>query len=213
MLRSDSFCVTYNDMKSSQASPSRPYRQIARASAAQATAALIEEAFAEEMRHRWFDEITLEQVAQRAGVTIRTVIRRFSGKEGLLEAFVENFKRKVTSVRSPVPGDVPATVRHLMAVYEEWGDSVIRNLAQEQRHPALTPLLDMGRAGHRALTTDSFAPWLDRLPEPERRRTIDALVIVTDVYSWKLLRRDMRRSRKETEILLRKLIDGVLAKT
>ena len=190
---------------------SRPYRQSARAKAAEATARRVIEAFSDGMRSRWFDELTLEEIAGRAGVTARTVIRRFGGKEGLLAAFAEGFIPAVGFSRDAAPGDVEAVVARVVAVYEDWGDSVIRNLAQEERHPALKPLLDRGRAAHRAITAQTFARWLEPLTEPDRRRTLDALVLATDVYAWKLARRDIGRSREETAILLRRLVDAVLA--
>jgi hypothetical protein len=40
---------------------------------------------------------------------------------------------------------------------------------------------------------------------------LDALVAATDVYIWKLARRDMGRTREETGIILRRLVDAVLA--
>lgn len=189
----------------------RSYRQTARADAARETGRQILQAFSDCMRDQWFDEVTLEEVARRAGVNVRTVIRRYGGKDGLLEAFVADFVPSVAIDRDTPPGDVAAAVERLSEIYEEWGDSVIRNLAQEPRHPALRRLLDLGRKRHRALTALTYAPWLDRLNEPERRRTLDALVAATDVYVWKLARRDMGRSRKDTAAILRALVDAVLA--
>jgi AcrR family transcriptional regulator len=72
-------------------SPTRPYRQTARAEAAEATARRIIRAFSDLLHSQWFDEVTLEEVARLGRVTVRTVIRRFGGKDGLLEAFVEQF--------------------------------------------------------------------------------------------------------------------------
>src|ERR1700742_4822828 len=125
--------------------PTRIYRQTARAEAAEATALRIIEAFNACMRSQWFDEITLEEVARLAGVTVRTVIRRYGSKDGLLKAFVEDFVPSVGLSRDTPPGNVAAAIARLVDVYEAWGDSVIRNLAQEQRHPALKPLLALGR--------------------------------------------------------------------
>jgi AcrR family transcriptional regulator len=191
--------------------PQRPYRQRARAAAAEATARRILDVFGACMRDQWFDEITLEDVARQAGVTMRTVIRRFGGKEGLLQAFVEDFVPSVRLSREGRPGDVPGAVAQVAAIYEAWGDSVIRNLAQEERHPALKPLLDLGRENHRAITAEVFAPWLDRVAAPDRTAMLDALVLATDVYAWKLVRRDMGRSAEATALLMRRLVDAVLA--
>ncbi|MFL5885485.1 MAG: helix-turn-helix domain-containing protein, partial [Thermoleophilaceae bacterium] len=61
----------------------RPYRMTARAEAAAATGERILEAAAELFHARPFDEVTLEDVARRAGVSSQTVIRRYGSKEGL----------------------------------------------------------------------------------------------------------------------------------
>ena len=138
-----------------------------------------------------------------------TLFRDFNEGEGTLTT--ASFIPAVDVSRDAAPGDVEAAVARVIAVYEDWGDGVIRNLAQEERHPALKPLLDRGRAAHRAITAETFATWLEPLAEPDRRRTLDALVAATDVYAWKLVRRDIGRSREETATLLRRLVDAVLA--
>ena len=193
-------------------SPTRPYRQTARAEAAEATGRRIIQAFSDLLHSQWYDQVTLEEVARLARVTVRTVIRRFGGKDGLLEAFVEQFVPSAAVSRDTPPGDVDAAVGRAAKVYEVFGDSVVRNRAQEQRHAALKRLLDRDRAGHRMATAQAYAPWLERLAEPERRRVLDALVVATDVYTWKVVRRDMGRSRDETAILLRLLVDAVLGR-
>ena len=210
-MRSVTFNVTLIGMKSTQTPPPRKYRQTGRADATEETARQILDAFSDSMQRQWFDEVTLEEVADRAGVHVRTVIRRFGGKEGLLETFVDDFIPSVAIDRATPPGDVAAAIDRLMDIYETWGDSVIRNLAQEPRHPALKRLLDLGRERHRAITAATYAPWLDRLSAPDRLRTLDALVAATDVYVWKLARRDMGHSRADVAQILHTLVGAVLA--
>jgi hypothetical protein len=45
-----------------------------------------------------------------------------------------------------------------------------------------------------------------------RRLAIDALRAATDVYTWKLLRRDLRLSRADTVRILLDLVNGVLGR-
>jgi hypothetical protein len=77
--------------------------------------------------------------------------------------------------------------------------------------PALQPLIDHGRAIHRSVTAEQFAPWLERLAGKAQRDLLDALVVVTDIYVWKLLRRDMGRSVKDAKAAVKRLIEGTLA--
>ena len=73
--------------------------------------------------------------------------------------------------------------------------------------PALAAFLAAGRAGHRAWVQEAFA---DRLPAggPEREQAIAVHVAATDIYVWKLLRRDMGLSRRQTIEAMRRLVDG-----
>jgi len=190
----------------------RLYRQKARAEASEATAQRIMEAFFECTKQRWFDEITLEEVARRAGVTVRTVIRRFGGKDGLLSSTFEHIAPRIRDQRTAAPGDIDGAITRVLDLYEGLGDGAIRNLAQEPRHPALKVVMDLGRRGHRVITAEAFAPWLDPLPEDRRQEALDAFVIALDVYTWKLLRRDMGRSVQQTKAVMRGLVDGILAR-
>jgi AcrR family transcriptional regulator len=191
--------------------PPRPYRQLARAESAEATARRIIEAFLARMLTQWFDEITLEGVAADAGVTVQTVVRRFGGKEGLLGSAVKIFAVQVNQRRASPPGDLEAATANLVADYEQTGDAVMRLLALEPRHPALKEVLNFGRAEHRRWVGEAFSVPLSGLGAGQRQRAIDLLVIATDIYTWKLARRDMGRSVEATAGLLNQLIRAVLA--
>jgi AcrR family transcriptional regulator len=190
----------------------RPYRQTARAEAVETTRRRIIDAFLDCARQDWFDDITLDDVAKRADVTVRTVIRQFGGKEGLIAGLAEGRSPEISARRTVTPGDVVAVVDRLFEDYEADGDTMVRSLAQELRYPAVEPLVSSGRRGHRRVTSLNFAPWLEALPPERRDAALDALVIATDVYTWKLLRRDMGRSDAEARATMRALIEGVLGR-
>ncbi len=192
------------------APPRRRYRQTTRAQTAQVTGLRILDAFAARLRSGWFDEIRLEDVAADAGVTVQTVIRRFGGKDGLLEAAADRLDREIKNRRQVSPGDVAGALEALLEDYELVGDLVIRSLAQEDRHPAMKRMTDTGRAFHRDWLLGVFSPWLETLAPEEARRHTDALVVATDVYVWKLVRRDMARPLSEYRRLLESLIAAAL---
>ncbi len=193
------------------AAASRPYRQVARAVATQDTQRRIVAAFREALLLRWLDEITLDDVAASAGTTRQTVIRMFGGKEGLLVAVANVMKDEIQLARAVPPGADPrAAARALVRDYEISGDIVIRILAQEQRHEALTALLNIGRKCHRQWVEETFAPGLAKLPRGERTRRTTQLVAATDVYVWKLLRRDFRHGMAEVEALIAGMLSKLL---
>lgn len=194
----------------SGAAAKRPYRQGARAAEAAETGRRIIEAALALYAERWVDQLTLDEVAARAGVTPQTVLRRFGSKEGLLAAAGDELERQVTAQRSAAPvGDVAGAIRNLFDHYEEVGDLVLRALAQEGRYPPLRALMDRGRRFHHAWVARTFGPLLAETIGQERERRLAQLVVVTDVYVWKLLRRDRGLDRDQAELALRELIGGL----
>src|SRR5215218_10580 len=183
---------------SSEAPQKRPYHMRARAEAAAETGRRILEATIELHSERFFDQVSLEDIAERAGVTVRTVIRRFGSKERLIEAASEEGERRVTHQRYQAPiGDIEGAINNLMDHYEEWGDTALLLLAQEERVVAFRSITDAGRAFHYEWVERKFAPLLTKRTGEERRRLLAELIAVCDVYFWKLLRRDLGLSREQ----------------
>jgi AcrR family transcriptional regulator len=181
----------------------RPYRQIARSASTESLRQRIVTAFHELLLRRWIDEITLDEVALSAGTTRQTVIRLFGGKDGVLEAVI-GLVRKEAVPRISTLGNVSrrAALKALIAHYEAVGDMVVRFLAQEERHSALRPLLAQGRREHRAWVTERFGSAQRSLNKLERERQITRLIVATDIYTWKLLRRDFGKSQDEVLLLM-----------
>ena len=179
----------------------RSYSMELRAAAAEATRERIIEAAAEAFLESWYDDITLAEVATRAGVSGQTVINHFGGKEGLAAATYERLGEQITTLRySPEPGDAAALVDALVEDYERTGDAVVRLLALEEKIPSVRPLLARGRESHSDWVRQMFlAPEL--VPE---------LVVATDVYTWKRLRRDQALSRDETAAAMLRIVEALL---
>jgi AcrR family transcriptional regulator len=198
----------------SETSQKRPYRMRARAEAAAETGRRILEATIELHSERFFDQVSLEDIAERAGVTVRTVIRRFGSKERLIEAAAEEGPRWVTQQRYQAPvGDIEGAIHNLVDHYEEWGDTALRMLAQEERVAAFRSITDAGRAFHHEWVERTFAPLFAKRTGEARRRLLAELIAVCDVYFWKLLRRDVGLSREQTELAIRETILALKGET
>jgi len=192
-------------------SSTRRYSQRARARSTEATGQRIVDAFVARLMEQWYDEITLDRVAEDAGVTVQTVVRRFGGKKGLLAKAWKHLGAQIITRRTAPPGDIDQLVDKLIEDYEITGDAVIRLLALEERHPAVEELLNFGRSEHRRWVSSGFVESPGKVDAISRRRAVDALVIATDVYTWKLLRRDMGRSVAATAATMKRLVQAVLA--
>jgi AcrR family transcriptional regulator len=159
---------------------------------------------------RAIEEFTLEAVAARAGTTVQTVLRAFGSKDELIYAALADMAAGGVFLRPTPAGDVRAAVAAFFDIYESVGDLVMERLSEERRRPALKLTLDQGRENHRDGVKTAFAPQLERLSGPARTQLLTMLVILTDVYVWKLLRRDMGLSRHAAEAIVRKMIVGAL---
>jgi AcrR family transcriptional regulator len=189
---------------------SRPYRMTRRADAAAATGERILDAAIEVFWERPTDRLSLGEVARRAGVAKQTVLRRFGSKAGLLAAAVERATERVDAERGDVvAGDVPGAIAALVEHYERIGDGVLRMLAEEARSPGLRQVADRGRAYHARWCERVFAAALGGLGGAERDRRLAMLIAVTDVHTWRLLRRDRGLTRRQTETALRELLEPV----
>jgi AcrR family transcriptional regulator len=147
-----------------------------------------------------------------ARVSALTIIRRFSGKEGVFAAAVERGAERIRRQRgAAVPGDLASAVAVLVEHYEELGEGVLRLLAEEGRNAALRAVADRGRQRHAEWCEQVFAPALAHARGAARRRRLAQLMAVCDVYVWKILRRDRALSRAETERAIVELLEPLTA--
>lgn len=189
----------------------RVYVQTMRARSAEQTGERILDAAMARFAAAYYDEVTLDQVAADADVTVQTVLRRFDSKEGVVRALAERIRPQVLAQRGEAPvGDLAGAVANLVEHYEREGDLVLHLLRQEQRVPAYAEVTAHGRRLHADWCARVFAPWLDGLGGIERRRRAAQVVAVCDVHTWSLLRRGAGLSRRQTELALAELLTGVL---
>src|SRR5215210_531236 len=104
-------------------------------------------------------------------------------------------------------GDVAGAVANVVGQYEQWGTNRLRLLEQEDRIPMIAEWVQGGREWHWGWVERVFAPQLKGLRGAERLRRHAALVVLTDVYTWRLLRRDLKLSRADTERTIVDLIN------
>lgn len=157
-----------------------------------------------------YDDVSLEAIATRAGVTQRTLLRLFGTKEKLFVDAMMRTARRVMSERDAAPtGDVAGAVANVVASYENFGPNRLRLLAQADRIPIIAENVEGGRQYHWQWVEKTFVPQVKGLRGAARRRRVAALVAITDVYTWKLLRRDWRLSQADTEQVMVELISNL----
>lgn len=188
----------------------RPYRMRKRAASTEATRKRILDAARGLWLERWYDEMTLRELAERAGVALQTVVNHFGNKDAIAAAMLEEPLPEEWMTRAAArPGEIGEALELLVADYELTGDALIRTLALEGRVPALHPVLELGRRAHRAWVEHVFPAALAGLSGEARARRLDLLVCAADLYIWKLLRRDRGLSQARTAAAMGELVEAL----
>lgn len=189
----------------------RPYDMSTRARRAAATEQRILQAVHAIWREESIQDITLDKVAERAEVTVRTILRKYGSKEGLLEAAIERGIPEAQRRRQHARvGDIDSIVAALLEEYEHLGDAVVRTAVLENSMPMAARIVLKGSREHRSWCAGVFAPYL---PEPDHaafEERLLAFVAATEIYLWHLLRRRWQRSAEETTAIFRHQLTGLV---
>jgi AcrR family transcriptional regulator len=194
-------------MKSAAA---RTYTMRARAEAVEATRERIARAAMQRFLAEPYDDVTIASVARDAGVSHQTLLNHFESKDGLFAAAAERFSADLAASREGrATSDPESVVALLMEQLERSGDGNVRLALLQERIEAIRAGLEQGRANHQGWLAEVFE---DRLPSDpaERRRTLAALHAATDVYTWKLLRRDLGHGRRATQRIMTDMVRAIL---
>ncbi|MBV9196839.1 MAG: TetR/AcrR family transcriptional regulator [Solirubrobacterales bacterium] len=208
-LTSPEFRITFRHMKSGGSK--RQYRQVARAEGRQRTREALLDAAEHEFFAGQFENVSLEDLAARAGVTKQTLLRHFSTKEGLLEASALRGRDRIAAQRfSAAPGDIAAAVDTLLEHYEQDGERSLAIGALEGRDGVLGDLVAHAKRLHYDWVEHAFAPQLARLRGRARARRRAALIALCDVHVWRLLAHDLRLPRAEVRRTVIESIERLL---
>ena len=189
----------------------RSYRMRARADAAEQTRLRIIGAAIELAFEKPVAAITLPVIAERARVSVQTVLRQFGSREALIDEAAESGRAAVRAERPADPDDIEGSLGALIEHYEARGDGALLLLGQEGWDRIAADLTREGKLLHRDWATRMFARTLDALPDSRRVETLDLLVVATDVYAWKLLRRDRALTRGDTASRMRMLVEAIIS--
>jgi len=188
----------------------RPYVMTARAEAVAQTRERILRAAITRTDRLPLSLVSLADIAADAGVSVQTVLRQFGSRDGVIDAGIElalgDIAEELHAPQSDVPGAIAVVIDH----HEARGDIALLLLGQETSDPHAARITEKGRAMHRTWVESVFTPQLGDLTGSKREEMIDMLVIATDVYTWKILRRDRGLSRKVVERRMLRLVESVL---
>lgn len=156
-------------------------------------------------------DITLDMVAEEAGVSVRTILRKYNSKEGLFEAALDKDVAGIQAIKDEaVPGDIYQAVDLLLKEYQFTGDAAIRTLALENELPIAGRILNVGRKMHTQWCERVFAEYLPSKKSKNYSTSVGAFYAATDVYNWKLLKHDLKFSNEEIREILINTLQGLI---
>lgn len=145
-----------------------------------------------------------DEIAERAGLSRRTVFRLFHDMESLNAAATEHQQAEVVR-RFPPPMDadrpldqrIAAVVKHRAGVYELI--MPMRRVAESMRHesPSVARNLEATRDGFRMHLEFIFGDALTGLASSELEAVLQTLELITSWHGWRALRDDQKCSAKK----------------
>jgi AcrR family transcriptional regulator len=160
---------------------------------------------------------TAPQVAERAGVALRTVFHHFQDMERLLDAVAERQLRRVDAGRCDIPSGGPlapriaAFVAERARLHEEITPVRRAGLLHEPFSPAIAARLQGVREMQRGEVARVFAPELAARTQAERREIVEALAVASSWSAWEALRAHQAQSPAQTRRVVARIIESLLA--
>lgn len=192
----------------------RNYTQTKRAEATAATRQRIMQSLVELWMERDLDSITLQTIAQVAQTTVQSIIRHFGSKDGLIDAVIEERASGIETTRDANRAtDLDSALVALVDHYERDANAVLRTLAISHTSVAAQKVVDHGMRVHREWCGDCLDRFSIGDAGKSSRITLDALVAATDIHVWKLLRRDLGRSKADVLRTMQHLARSVIHHT
>jgi TetR/AcrR family transcriptional regulator, regulator of autoinduction and epiphytic fitness len=158
---------------------------------------------------------TARQVAERAGVSLRSVYVHFDDLEDLFTAAAHNHFERVRDLVQSIPGDGPldsrldAFVRQRERIHEASANVRRAAVLQEPFSPALAEVLSLARKFSRAEIELVFAPELAQR-DGGRDRLVMELEVISNASTWEVLRRQHDLSVEEARDTVARMLRAFL---
>ena len=157
-------------------------------------------------------EPTAEEVAEQAGVGIRTVFRHFNDMDSLygeMDAYIRESVQLYIAAGAAPRGDLKTKatlmVKTRCKVFERIGPFLRANNAKRQRSEFLQECYEVHVAELRTLMLD----WLSELNDADEA-TVNAIEIATSFETWDRLRMAQGLSKKRAEEVVERMVVSLI---
>lgn len=162
---------------------------------------------------------TAQQVADRSGVSLRSVFRYFDDLDALVFAAIVRFRHRHDAdfhfeplpAAAPFEARIDAWVRNRLGLYEATGTTIRTAIARSHRQPGLAELLEAERRRTTTFLSLLFEPELDRMTADERIPALAAAHTVTLFEAWDNLSQRHGLATDQIAPILRRQLWAALA--
>ncbi len=186
----------------------RTYTQTTRRDQTQARRSQMIQAVFELIDRGSFAEVTLQGVADEAGVSLKTVTRHFGSKEQLLRQAMAEARETEEHDREVPCGDIDAVCSVLALRYEGMAEQIYRMGDVELTYEWLSEWVQMARTSHRDWLAEAFDPWLPARGR-EREDRLMCLFSATEIRSWWAVRHRFGYSAERTASIMKRQLEAL----
>jgi TetR/AcrR family transcriptional regulator of autoinduction and epiphytic fitness len=164
------------------------------------------------------------EIAERAGVSLRSVFRHFDDLQTLDAVAVQRHSDLIAPLFvltppeppkgkavAPIAARLDAIIAQRSRLYEEMAP--VRAVAERRRDrsEAIQKGLERSRRILKRQLTDLFDPELTQVPVADRRELVDALEAACSYKAWSQLREDQKLSVPRSEAAMRRSLAALLS--
>ena len=188
-----------------------PYNNTRRLIDAENTKIKIIKAFGNLWSRHSIKDITLEMVAKEAGVTTKTILRKFESKDGMINESLFYLATEIKGERTlATVGNIDEILKALLSNYEKMGEAAIRTINLESELEIARQIGAKGRALHRDWCIQMFSPYLPNEQSADYEIQLTSFIAATEIYLWKLMRKDLKLSKGQTFSIFKNLVEGLI---
>ena len=159
---------------------------------------------------------SVDAVAERAGVSRRSVFRHYEDLQSLYAAAVEQHVQRITPLVQLVPCNgsllerIETLVAHRARLYEEMTPVRVVTERLGSPVPMIDEQVELGRVVLREQLIERFRPELESAPGGEKDHLIDALEVVSSWSTWHVVRTKQCRSVDDARQVMVLALRGLL---
>lgn len=172
----------------------RAYHSPRREEQARRTRELIVEALIEQLCDSGRTDFSIAEVAERAGIAVRTIYRHFPTRDDLLAAINDHFESHPMPEDPRDPADLQRHTAELFCWFEDNAQFIeashLTNIGREVR--------SFGRRGRSRRIKQLIDRWTDGLSDADRRRAWAVFRTMFGSFTWKTMRHELGLTLEET---------------